>query len=113
MSDRQQTTPPPKVIHYTLGDLKPWNWWAVAVLPDVAWLWWQKYARLAPASDSSNRTALMVAAPILFYIAVAFADPREVRLFRLFSPLYRLAAGAPPIGERLCASNVQCRVLRV
>lgn len=68
----------------------------MAVLPDVAWLWWQKFAHLTPAADS-NRTALMLAAPFLFYIAAAFADPRQVRLFWLFAPLYRLAAGAPSL----------------
>eukprot|EP01094_Clydonella_sp_ATCC50884_P006596 TRINITY_DN15820_c0_g1_i1.p1 TRINITY_DN15820_c0_g1~~TRINITY_DN15820_c0_g1_i1.p1 ORF type:complete len:611 (+),score=196.59 TRINITY_DN15820_c0_g1_i1:153-1835(+) len=42
----------PKVVHFTLGPFKPWQWWPYMVL-DVFWVWYRVYARL-PVLDSSQ-----------------------------------------------------------
>lgn len=86
----------PKVIHYTLGALKPWQWWAYLVLPDVSWRWILEWQQLHPTIiDVTTRLDLVIVSfvPVVGVILLA-AFPRLLAL--LLTPLiavYRVAIG--------------------
>lgn len=42
----------PKVIHYTLGPVKPWQWWSLWVLGNDAMAPWLHYRNMLPVSGS-------------------------------------------------------------
>lgn len=37
-----ETYESPKIIHYTFGDIKPWDWYSYLLTPNV-WYWWRTY----------------------------------------------------------------------
>ena len=54
---------PYKVLHHTLGSVKPWRWWAYPIF-DLNWIWVQLRDNLHPSYDSPM--GLFIAAAVNF-----------------------------------------------
>ena len=67
-----ETYEKPKIIHYTFGDIKPWNWYSYLLTPNV-WYWWHTYRSSFMSSNviiyrSLVGTALCVMVNIAFFL---------------------------------------------
>lgn len=66
----------PKIIHYTLGSMKPWQWWSYPVF-DVNWFWYDVYSSLpAPYENNFLMLQLKFIVPVVIFcilMAVCFA----------------------------------------
>jgi len=80
----------PKILHFTLGTFKPWQWWWYPIF-DICWAWYEMYTRVA---DVPSNAFEQISYPILFYRALLpsvllFASyvyyARVIRLFDVYT----------------------------
>ena len=58
-----------KVLHHTLGPVKPWKWWAYPLF-DLNWRWTEVRDSLQPSPDSPVRLILVAALNLLLFIVL-------------------------------------------
>lgn len=78
----------PKVIHYTLGPFKPWQWWPFAVL-DIFWTWYRAYERMEQGSSGLLWFEVMLVEH-LFTFALPLIVFAATVLLAAFTPLLAL-----------------------